>query len=212
MNLSVQLRFRLVPGYSLTKMKFTPYIAFCAIVVLYIHTIQRRFDFADNWRPDFLAAEKCQAQLTSQVDKSSLVQRYGVVLEELRQEVVKQIKKVHTGNKSDNSESATRRGGAQSLDIAVQQSDSNLPTPFISQATDIPSTSWFTVCSPEVPNIPLTATYIRPLAPADAVDAAQLPFTDICPGPSPSSMFGWAEFDSLVCGSWTTSLRVPQPH
>ena len=75
MNLSVQLRFRLVPGHSLTKMKFTPYIAFCAIVVLYIHTIQRRFDFADNWRPDFLAAEKCQAQLTSQVDKSSLVQR-----------------------------------------------------------------------------------------------------------------------------------------
>jgi hypothetical protein len=197
MNVSVQLHFRLVPRPLADWMKFTHYIAFCAIVVLYIHTIQWRFDFADNWRPDFLAAEKCQAQLTSQVDKSSLVQRYGVVLEELRQEVVKQIKKVHTDNKSDNSESVKRGDGAQSLDIAVQQSDSNLPTSFISQATDIPPTSWSTVPNLGVSNIP-TATYIRPSAP---VDEAQLPFTDICSGPSPSEMFGWAEFDSLVSGS-----------
>jgi hypothetical protein len=179
-------------------MKFTPYIAFCAIVVLYIHTIQRRFDFDDNWRPDFLAAEKCQAQLTSQVDKSSLVQRYGIVLEELRQEVVKQIKKVHTENKSDNSEFVRRREEAQGLDIAVQQSDSNLPTSFISQATDIPPTSWPMVSNLGVSNIPPTATYALPSAPADGADAAQLPFTDICSGPSPSEMFGWAEFDSLV--------------
>ena len=201
MNVSVQLRFRLVLRPLANWMKFTPYIAFCAIVVLYIHTIQQRFDFVDNWRPDFLAAEKCQAQLTSQVDKSSLVQRYGVVLEELRQEVVKQIKKVHTDNKSNNSESAKRREGAQSLDVAVQQSVPNLPTSFLSQATDIPPTSWSTVPNLGVSNIPLTATYMQPSAPADAADAAQLPLTDIRSGPSPSEMFGWAEFDSLVSGS-----------
>jgi hypothetical protein len=118
-----------------------------------------------------------------------------------RQEVVKQIKKVHTDNKSNNSESAMHREGTQSLDIAVQQSDSNPPTSFIPQATDIPSTSWSTVYNPGAPNIPLTAPYTRPSAPADAVDAAQLPFADICSGPSPSEMFGWAEFDSLVSGS-----------
>jgi len=190
-------------------MKFTPYIAFCAIVVLYIHTIQRRFDFADNWRPDFLAAEKCQAQLTSQVDKSSLVQRYGIVLEELRQEVVKQIKKAHTDSKSDNSESVKRREEAQSLDIAVQQSDSNLPTPFISQATDIPPTSWSTECNLGVSNIPLTSTYVLPSVPADATIAAHLPFTDTCSGPSPSEMFGWAEFDSLV-SKWPRQIRFPR--
>jgi hypothetical protein len=203
MNVSVTMCFRPVLKPLADWTKFTPYIAFCAIVVLYIHTIQRRFDFTDNWRPDFLAAEKCQAQLTSQVDKSSLVQRYGIVLEELRQEVVKQIKKVHTNNKSDNSEFTKRRGEAQSLDIAVQQSDSNLPTPFISQATDIPPVSWSTVSSLGASNIPLTATYVLPSAPADAADAAHLPFTDTFSGPSPSEMFGWTEFDSLVsepCG------------
>lgn len=195
MSVSVPLRFRPVPRPLADWMKFTPYIAFCAIVVLYIHTIQRRFDFADNWRPDFLAAEKCQAQLTSQVDKSSLVQRYGIVLEELRQEVVKQIKKVHTDNKSDSSEFAKRREEAQSLDIAVQQSDSNLPTSFISQAIDIPPTPWSTVSNLGVSSIPLTATYVLPSAPAEAADAAHLPLTDTCSGPSPSEMFGWAEFD-----------------
>jgi hypothetical protein len=201
MNVSVTLRFRRAPRPLADWMKFTPYIAFCAIVVLYIHTIQRRFDPADNWHPDFLAAEKCQTQLTSQADKSSLVQRYGIVLEELRQEVVKQIRKVHSNNKPDNNEFAKRREKAQSLDIAVQQSDSNLPTPFISQATDIPPTSWSTVSNLEASNIPLTATYVLPSAPAgtaDAADAAHLPFTDTCSGPSPSEMFGWAEFDSLV--------------
>jgi hypothetical protein len=195
MSVSIPLRFRPVPRPLTNWMKFTPYIAFCAIVVLYIHTIQRRLDFADDWRPDFLAAEKCQAQLTSQVDRSSLVQRYGIVLEELRQEVVKQIKKVHTDNKSDNNEFAKRGEIAQSLEIAAQQPDSNLPTPFISPATDAPPNSWSTIPNPRVSNVPLTATYVLPSASAGA---AQLPFTDICSDPSPSEMFGWAEFDSLV--------------
>ena len=201
MNVSVPLHLQPAPEPLADWMKFTPYIAFCAIVVVYIYTIQRRFDFADNWHPDFLAAEKCQAQLTSQVDKSSLVQRYGIVLEELRQEVVKQIKKVHTDNKSDYSELAKRREEAQSLDTAVQQSDSNLPTFFISQATNIPPTSRSTESNLGVSNIPPTATYVLPSAPADAADAAHLPFTDTCSGSSPSEMFGWAEFDSLVSES-----------
>jgi hypothetical protein len=123
------------------------------------------------------------------------------VLEELRQEVVKQIKKAHTNNKPDNSEFAKRREEAQSLDITVQQLDSNLPTSFISQTTDIPPASWPTVSNLGASNIPLTATYVLPSAPADAADAAHLPSTDDCSGPSPSEMFGWTEFDSLVSES-----------
>ena len=75
------------------KIKFTHYYAFCAIVVLYVHTIQRRFDPPHTWRESFLAAEKCQAQLSSFVEKTSFPQRYGIVLEELRLEAVKQTQK-----------------------------------------------------------------------------------------------------------------------
>lgn len=72
-------------------LQFTHYYAFCAVVVLYVYTIQRRADPPSTWRPYFAAAEKCQHQISSfKSEKDSFAQRYSIVLEELRLEALKQ--------------------------------------------------------------------------------------------------------------------------
>ena len=70
--------------------KFTHYFAFCAVVILYIYTIQQRNSPRDKYRAYFEAAEKCQRQISAMAGHESLAERYSVVLEELRLEAVKQ--------------------------------------------------------------------------------------------------------------------------
>ncbi|TVY83627.1 Activator of stress genes 1-like protein [Lachnellula suecica] len=72
---------------------FTHYFAFCAVVVLYVHTIQQRHVPRDTCRIFFDAAQKCQIQISSMGNSGSLAQRYSVVLEELRLEAVKQTQR-----------------------------------------------------------------------------------------------------------------------
>ncbi|KAH7416810.1 hypothetical protein BKA64DRAFT_691375 [Cadophora sp. MPI-SDFR-AT-0126] len=69
---------------------FTHYFAFCAVVILYIYTIQQRNSPREKYRAYFEAAEKCQRQISSMAGHESLAERYSVVLEELRLEAVKQ--------------------------------------------------------------------------------------------------------------------------
>ena len=76
---------------SFENTQFTQYYGFCAVVVLYVYTIQHRADSDVAWRSYFQAAEKCQGQITSYArEKDSFAQRYSIVLEELRSEAVKQ--------------------------------------------------------------------------------------------------------------------------
>ncbi|RDW71701.1 hypothetical protein BP5796_07735 [Coleophoma crateriformis] len=71
---------------------FTHYYAFCAIVVLYVYTIRCKQDQPETWKHYFIAAERCQQQICkSDKGKDSLLQRYNIVLEELRLEVLNQI-------------------------------------------------------------------------------------------------------------------------
>ncbi|KAN0096685.1 Fungal specific transcription factor domain containing protein [Hyaloscypha variabilis] len=69
---------------------FTQYFAFCAVVVLYVYTIQQRTAPEERYRPYFDAATRCQKQISAMAENESLAQRYTVVLEELRLEAIKQ--------------------------------------------------------------------------------------------------------------------------
>jgi hypothetical protein len=61
------------------------------MVVLYVSTIQQRHSSNEIYRTYFEAAARCQSQISSLAENESLAQRYGVVLEELRLEAVKQV-------------------------------------------------------------------------------------------------------------------------
>ena len=74
--------------------QFTHYFAFCAIVVLYVYTIQQHTAQDERYRRYFDAAAKCQSQITAMAQQASLAQRYGVVLEELRLEAIKQTRNI----------------------------------------------------------------------------------------------------------------------
>ena len=62
------------------------YVAFCAVVVLYIFSIQQRTEGQDSWIEYLQTGEKCQNHLAHIATEHSLVQRYIIVLEELRLE------------------------------------------------------------------------------------------------------------------------------
>jgi hypothetical protein len=57
--------------------------------MLYVYAIQQRHASPDTYLPAFQAAIKCQGQITSIAIPGSLAQRYGVVLQELRLEVLR---------------------------------------------------------------------------------------------------------------------------
>ncbi|KAJ5349118.1 uncharacterized protein N7506_002371 [Penicillium brevicompactum] len=87
---------------------FTHYVCFCAILVVYIHTIQQyRTSMGasssvsvssaaspgdpDKLRVLFSLAETCQKHLAEATRKNCPSRRYGIILEELRQEVHRQV-------------------------------------------------------------------------------------------------------------------------
>ncbi|KAJ5125988.1 uncharacterized protein N7443_009029 [Penicillium atrosanguineum] len=82
---------------------FTHYVCFCAILVVYIHIIQQHrqstvpspsasspTDF-DKLHSLFCLAELCQQHLAEATRKNCPSRRYGIILEELRREVHRQI-------------------------------------------------------------------------------------------------------------------------
>lgn len=82
---------------------FTHYVCFCAILVVYIHIIQQHrqatvpspsasspADF-DKLHSLFSLAETCQQHLAEATRKNCPSRRYGIILEELRREVHRQI-------------------------------------------------------------------------------------------------------------------------
>ncbi|CAG8245944.1 unnamed protein product [Penicillium salamii] len=87
---------------------FTHYVCFCAILVVYIHTIQQHQKSKgisssvsvssagspgdpDKLRLLFSLAETCQRHLAEATRKNCPSRRYGIILEELRQEVHRQV-------------------------------------------------------------------------------------------------------------------------
>lgn len=92
---------------------FSHYIAYTAVVALYVHVIKRctpcpsvlssetpppnTFDCSD-WMPHFEAASKCQEQIknSSNMAKESFAQKCSIVLEELRAEAVVKIRQAQS--------------------------------------------------------------------------------------------------------------------
>lgn len=82
---------------------FTHYVCFCAILVVYIHVIQQHRHSpihspsagspadVDKLNSLFSLAETCQQHLAEATRKNCPSRRYGIILEELRQEVHRQI-------------------------------------------------------------------------------------------------------------------------
>ncbi|KAI0843099.1 hypothetical protein F5Y06DRAFT_256909 [Hypoxylon sp. FL0890] len=68
---------------------FTYYFASCAVVVLYVYTIQQRKARPEAYLDYFNAASDCQSRIINNARNGSWVQRYGMVLEELRLEVLR---------------------------------------------------------------------------------------------------------------------------
>ncbi|RAL59819.1 hypothetical protein DID88_000448 [Monilinia fructigena] len=78
---------------------FTHYFAFCAVVVLYVYTIQTPLSAPRRIQQLFEAAARCHSQISSRAKNESLAQRYSVVLEELRLEAItnRQEQRKHYG-------------------------------------------------------------------------------------------------------------------
>ncbi|EAW06691.1 Zn(II)2Cys6 transcription factor [Aspergillus clavatus NRRL 1] len=91
-------------GVLIQSSWFTHYVCFCAIIVVYIHTIQqhRLASNADTASPRsiedssylhslFSLAESCQRHLAEVTRKNCPSRRYSIILEELRLEVHRQL-------------------------------------------------------------------------------------------------------------------------
>ncbi|KAF2116459.1 fungal-specific transcription factor domain-containing protein [Lophiotrema nucula] len=65
---------------------FTQYYAFCALVVIYVAAIQDFIRPATEAQVLLSSAERCQSLLSNFLVQSTFVERYGIVLEELRSE------------------------------------------------------------------------------------------------------------------------------
>lgn len=57
--------------------------------MLYVYAIQQRAERPETYLAQFQAASRCHGQLESIATRGSLMQRYGVVLQELRVEVLR---------------------------------------------------------------------------------------------------------------------------
>ncbi|KAH8172182.1 fungal specific transcription factor domain-containing protein [Sarocladium implicatum] len=98
----------------------TAYMAFTATIVLYIYVIQKRASPPEVYSEYFIAAARCQSHLSSIAADGSLSQRYCLVLEELRVEALRQIKRMNPSlvptNGTDD-QNQQQNHGQTSLDV-----------------------------------------------------------------------------------------------
>lgn len=90
-------------GVMIQSFWFTHYVCFCAIIVVYIYTIQQHrssspsaflpqsTEDSSRFHDLFNLAEACQQHLAEATRKNCPSRRYSIILEELRREVHKQI-------------------------------------------------------------------------------------------------------------------------
>ncbi|KAJ4506100.1 hypothetical protein HRR90_008674 [Exophiala dermatitidis] len=82
-------------GQILRSFWTTAYFAFTANIVLYIYVIQKRASPPETYAAYFAAATRCQTHISSIAEKGSLSERYCLVLEELRNEAIRQTERIH---------------------------------------------------------------------------------------------------------------------
>lgn len=162
-------------------LKFSHYFAFSAVVMLYVYAIQQRHAPPETYLPAFHAATKCQAQITSIAIPGSLGQRYGVVLQELRVELLR-----HNTNLLDLG--STNGQGAGSGSASIRNGEEGLLGSYTNQdILDLgPQSIGFAPASEDI-------TGQLGLTGQDG-----LGFSEHSPGSSIVQMTGWGQFESLV--------------
>ncbi|KAI1340164.1 fungal-specific transcription factor domain-containing protein [Xylariaceae sp. FL0016] len=157
---------------------FIPYFGFSAAVILYVHAIQQRQSSPDTYLTAFQAAAKCQEQLETTSRQGSLTRRYGVVLQELRHEVLRHnshLASLYPSEYRDNVQSSHQTSHEVSGAIS-------------------------SLCHP---SSQVLVPMAGPTPTAEVNHHEVMDFTSM-PGGSPESpiaeMTGWGQFDSLVTG------------
>ncbi|KAJ3526857.1 hypothetical protein NM208_g10982 [Fusarium decemcellulare] len=159
---------------------FSHYFAFSAVVMLYVFAIQQRHAPPETYLPAFHAATRCQSQITSIAIPGSLAQRYGVVLQELRVEVLRHnTHLLHLTTGSD---------GAAAGSAGIREGDAALIGSYANQEM---------IGLPHGMNFASADDVAGHLALASEEN---LGFPEHSPGSSIVQMTGWNQFDSLVSG------------
>ncbi|KAL2012023.1 hypothetical protein VTN00DRAFT_4741 [Thermoascus crustaceus] len=131
-------------GILVQSFWFTHYVCFCAIIVVYIYTIQeyRRRPFLGTasapsddetaTRSLFNLAESCQQHLAKATRRNCPSRRYSIILEELRVEVHRWIaahdlRRSATGVGTDTAERITLRGAQHGVTVSERQQKASAP-------------------------------------------------------------------------------------
>ncbi|PNH37545.1 hypothetical protein VD0004_g9239 [Verticillium dahliae] len=102
----------------------TAYFGFTAAMVLYIYVIQEWASPPETYRNYFATAARCQSHMATIAQKGSLVERYYLVLEELRVEALRQMKRLHPALGFGSLEIDAQLGGIEAMAIPVGTSPS----------------------------------------------------------------------------------------
>lgn len=147
--------------------------------MLYVYAIQQRHAPPETYVPAFHAAIRCQAQISSIAIPGSLAQRYGVVLQELRLEVLRHnshLLALTTGGGDGTDGGEIQEGGETLLGSCSNQDLLGLgPQGMHLSSAGEDVAGHFGVASEE-----------------------GLGFVGHSPGSSIVQMTGWGQFDSLV--------------
>lgn len=153
--------------------------------MLYVYAIQQRHARLETYLPAFQAATKCQSLITSIATPGSLAQRYGVVLQELRLELL--------------------RHNSQLLAMATSEQDGGISghASLMLEGDEavLGHTTNLDMLGPNGGDMSGIGDVNGQLALDDT-----LGFVDGSPGSSIIQMTGWGQFDSLV----STTLLSPR--
>ncbi|VUC25726.1 unnamed protein product, partial [Clonostachys rosea] len=190
-------------GELYSTLFFIPYYGFNAVVILYLYAIQERSERPETYLRHFRAGSKCHAQLEKIATHGSLMQRYGVVLQELRLEVLRNnayLASVSTPHAEEDSGEGEIREGRRDVarTMSVSHNAPEQPNPF------------------GAPNMSASTSRLG-LASAHGLGGPRGGNEDtsgIVPAPNPGSidvmddslthMASWGLFDSLVTGGTGT--------
>uniref|UniRef100_A0A8H7N520 Xylanolytic transcriptional activator regulatory domain-containing protein n=1 Tax=Bionectria ochroleuca TaxID=29856 RepID=A0A8H7N520_BIOOC len=153
---------------------FSLYFAFCAVVMVYVYAIQQRHSPPESYMNAFQVATKCQSQIMSIAMPGSLAHRYGLVLQELRLELLRLNS--HLMRLTTSQDGAIADG----VGIDMGQTDAHPSMPSENNHVE------------------------REIGPVDHLGLGDdvLGFVDGSPGSSIVQMAGWSQFDSLVTGGF----------
>lgn len=155
--------------------------------MLYLYAIQRRHSQPEVYLPAFQAATKCQAQITSIATPGSLAQRYGVVLQELRLELLRHnshLLALTTGQRDEGGQAQSHALGES--EAIVNQFNADL---LALEAAD---------------GMGFSGDAHGHMGMGDD----GIGFPDASPGSSIAQLTGWGQFDSLVSSRYLLTSEL----